>query len=57
MLTKLYARLQTALVCDEGASAVEYGLLLLVIAAVAAIIVGIRDKIQPIYQQVLDALP
>lgn len=57
VLTKLFVRFQASLVCDKGASAVEYGLLLLVIAAVAAIIVGIRDRIQPVYQAVLDALP
>lgn len=57
MLTRLYARVQAAFASDEGASAVEYGLLLLVIAAVAAIIVSIRDRIAPVYQDVLDALP
>lgn len=57
VLTKLFVRVQSAFASDEGASAVEYGLLLLVIAAVAAIIVGIRDRIQPVYQAVLDALP
>lgn len=57
LLTKLFVRVQSAFASDEGASAVEYGLLLLVIAAVAATIVAIKDKIAPIYNTVLAALP
>ncbi len=56
VLTKLYVRVQSAFASDEGATAVEYGLLLIVIAAVAGIIVSIRGQITPVYQSVLTAL-
>lgn len=38
MLTKLYVRAQNALVRDEGATAVEYGIM---VALIAAVIVGV----------------
>jgi pilus assembly protein Flp/PilA len=38
MLTKLYVRAQSALVRDEGATAVEYGIM---VALIAAVIVGV----------------
>lgn len=34
MLTKLYVRIQSAFVADEGATAVEYGLMVALIAIV-----------------------
>lgn len=40
MLTKLYVRMQTALASEEGATAVEYGIMVALIAVV--IIIAVR---------------
>jgi pilus assembly protein Flp/PilA len=60
-MTKLIARLQTLRAIrrdDEGATAVEYGLL---VALIAAIIVGVvtilGTEIQGAFQDVVDAIP
>jgi pilus assembly protein Flp/PilA len=60
-MTKLIARLQTLRAIrrdDEGATAVEYGLL---VALIAAVIVGVVTllgaEIQGAFQDVVDALP
>jgi pilus assembly protein Flp/PilA len=60
-MTKLIARLQTLRAVrrdDEGATAVEYGLL---VALIAAIIVGVvtilGTEIQGAFQDVVDAIP
>ncbi len=60
-MTKLIARLQTLRAIrrdDEGATAVEYGLL---VALIAAVIVGVvttlGTEIQGAFQDVVDAIP
>jgi len=56
MLTKLYARFQ-GFKSDEGATAVEYGIM---VAAIAAIIVGVvitlGGQIEDAFQAVVTAL-
>lgn len=57
MLTNLYVRTRNWLESDEGATAVEYGLL---VALIAAIIVGVvatlGGQIQAAFQTVVTAL-
>ena len=56
-MTKLAAKIQTRLHSDEGATAVEYGLL---VALIAAVIVGVvavlGTQIQNAFQTVVKAL-
>ena len=58
MLTKFYVRLQTAMVADEGATAVEYGIM---VALIAAVIIGtvaaIGTKLLGSFNLVSNALP
>jgi pilus assembly protein Flp/PilA len=59
-MLKLIARIQTlrAIRDDEGATAVEYGLLVALIAAVIVGVVAILGtEIQGAFQDVVDALP
>jgi pilus assembly protein Flp/PilA len=57
MLTKLYVRAQNLVARDEGATAVEYGIMVAAIAAViVAIVFLIGDEIQAAFQTVLDEL-
>ena len=57
MLTKLYVRGQNLLAKDEGATAVEYGIMVAAIAAViVAIVFLIGEEIAAAFQTVLDAL-
>ena len=55
MLTALYAKLQTRMASDEGATAVEYGIM---VAAIAAVIIAlaftIGDNVVAAFQTVLD---
>ena len=56
-MTKLAAKLQT-LRSDKGATAVEYGLLVALIAAVIVVIVGtLGGQVNAAFQTVSDALP
>lgn len=57
MLTKLYVRAQNALVQDEGATMVEYGILVALIAVflIAAITI-MRDALATLFGQVAAAL-
>ncbi len=56
MITKLFARVQAAK-ADEGATAVEYGLM---VALIAAVIVGtvalLGQRLNAIFQTVLTAI-
>ncbi len=56
MITKLYARLQAAK-SDEGATAVEYGLMVALIAAAIVITVtALGVRLNAIFQTVLTAI-
>lgn len=58
MLTKFYVRMSTAFVSDEGATAVEYGIM---VALIAVIIIGavtaIGTRLDGVFGTVRDALP
>ncbi len=58
MLTKLYVKAQSLMVRDdEGATAVEYGIMVAAIAAViVAIVFLIGEEIAAAFQTVLDEL-
>jgi len=57
MLTKLYVRTRNLMDSDEGATAVEYGIM---VALIAAVIVGIvatlGGQIAAAFQKIVDAL-
>ena len=58
MLTKLYVKATTAFASDEGATAVEYGIMVALIAAViigAVVIIG--QKLNTTFTNVGNALP
>ena len=58
MFTKLYVKLTTAFASDEGASAVEYGIMVALIAAViVAVVAGIGTKLNSAFTTVNAALP
>ncbi len=55
MLTKLYVRLTTWAHSDEGATAVEYGIMVAGIAVVILVIVfALGDQIKGMFQTVSD---
>ena len=57
MLTKLYVRATTALRREEGATAVEYGIMVALIAAIIVLVVTtLGTQIQAAFQTVVDAL-
>ena len=58
-LTRLYVQAQNAMIQDEdGATAVEYGLIIALIAAVIVVVVGVLgEKISDAFQKVVDAIP
>jgi pilus assembly protein Flp/PilA len=59
-MTKLAAKLQTMFTTekDKGATAVEYGLLVALIAAVIVVVVTtLGTQINSAFQSVVDALP
>jgi pilus assembly protein Flp/PilA len=57
-MTKALVKLQTRLHSEKGATAVEYGLLVALIAAVIVGVVAILGtQIQAAFQTVVDALP
>lgn len=58
MLTRLYVRLQTAMIRDEGATAVEYGIMVALIAAViVGVVAAIGTKLNGAFGTVNAALP
>jgi pilus assembly protein Flp/PilA len=58
MLTKLYVRAQNAMVKDEGATAVEYGIMVALIAVVIVLAVtAIGTRLNGVFGMVRDALP
>ena len=58
-LTRLYVQAQNAMIQDEdGATAVEYGLIIALIAAVIVVVVtALGGKISDAFQKVVDAIP
>jgi len=57
MLTKLHVRAQSLFVRDEGATAVEYGIMVALIAAIIVLVVTtLGTQIQAAFQTVVDAL-
>jgi len=57
MLTKLYVRAQNALVRDDGATAVEYGIMVALIAAIIVTVVKtIGTDVAAAFQKVVDAI-
>lgn len=57
MLTKLYARVQSSIASDEGATAVEYGIMVAAIAAViVALVFLIGGEVKEAFQKVYDEL-
>ena len=58
-LTRLYVQAQNAMIQDEdGATAVEYGLIIALIAAVIVVVVAaLGGKITDAFQKVVNALP
>lgn len=57
MLTKMYVRARNWAQSDEGATAVEYGLLVAGIAvAIIVIVFTLGDEIAAMFQDVIDAL-
>ncbi|MBE0416783.1 MAG: Flp family type IVb pilin [Coriobacteriia bacterium] len=57
MLTKLHVRAQNMMVRDEGATAVEYGIMVAAIAAViVAVVILLGARIDAAFQEVLDAI-
>ena len=57
MLTRLYVRAQSLFVKDEGATAVEYGIMVALIAAIIVLVVTtLGTQIQAAFQTVVDAL-
>ncbi len=58
MLTKLYVKASTMLRKEEGATAVEYGLLVALIAAVIVLVVfALGGQVKNAFQTVVNALP
>jgi pilus assembly protein Flp/PilA len=59
LLTRLYVQAQHAMIQDEdGATAVEYGLIIALIAAVIVVVVAaLGTKIGDAFQKVVNALP
>jgi pilus assembly protein Flp/PilA len=58
MMHALYYRALAALKRDEGATAVEYGIMVAGIAvAIIAIVFLLGDTLAALFQQVADALP
>lgn len=58
MLMKLYTKLQVWRADEEGATAVEYGLMVAAIAAViVAVVVALGGKINTAFQTVNSTLP
>jgi len=57
MLTKLYVRTRNFIECDEGATAVEYGLM---VALIAVVIIGfvaaIGTNLSTVFDTIADAL-
>jgi len=58
-LTRLYVQAQNAMIQDEdGATAVEYGLIIALIAAVIVVVVAaLGTKITDAFQKVVNAIP
>lgn len=56
MLTKTFVRIQSRLAAEEGATAVEYGLLLLITVAAIGAIVALRNYITPVFAQIQAAI-
>jgi pilus assembly protein Flp/PilA len=57
MLTSLYVRARNWMECDEGASAVEYGLLVAGIAvAIIVIVFTLGDEIATMFGSISDAI-
>lgn len=57
MLLRLYCRLMAALKSEEGATAVEYGVMVALIAFVILLVVAaLGTKLGEIFKQVKDAL-
>lgn len=56
MLTKMFVKVQLHLADDTGATAIEYGLLLLVAVGVAAAIKPVRDAVITLFGNVTTAL-
>jgi pilus assembly protein Flp/PilA len=58
MLTKLYVRAQCWLAQDDGATAVEYGLMVAAIAAViVTVVLALGIKVNTAFTTVNNALP
>lgn len=58
MLTKMYVKVQSMFVREEGAAGVEYGILVAAIAAlIVALAFAIGGKIQTAFQTVDNAIP
>lgn len=58
MLTKLYVRAQCWLAKDDGATAVEYGLMVAAIAAViVTVVLALGIKVNTAFTTVNNALP
>lgn len=58
MMHALYYRVLAALKRDEGATAVEYGIMVAGIAvAIIAVVFLLGDQLKALFQTVVDALP
>lgn len=58
MFTSLYARMRNCMEMDEGATAVEYGIMVALIAAVIiTVVIALGTEVQAAFQAVVDALP
>ena len=58
MMLKLYCRIQAALASERGATAVEYGIMVALIAAVIVTMVGlVGGKVLAAFTKVNTALP
>lgn len=57
MLTRLYVRTRMALDSDEGATAVEYGLMVALIAVVIiGAVIALGENLDGIFQTIADAV-
>jgi len=57
MFTKLYVWARNRVECDEGATAVEYGIMVAAIAvAILLIVFALGDQIAALFEQVRGAL-
>ncbi len=57
MLTKLYVKAQGLMAQDDGATAVEYGLMVAAIAvAIILVVFALGDQLAALFQRVVDAI-